>query len=87
MIMDRVEKICLLGLSTLALILTVLLVSKCSDLMETIAPGFVEFDQVVPRLQCVWVSVTEFKVPALQSGRSRTYYRLIPASIPTTCWR
>ena len=46
--MDRVEKICLLGLSTLALILTVLLVSKCSDLMETIAPGFVEFDQVVP---------------------------------------
>jgi spore coat protein CotH len=35
--MDRAERICLLGLSILALSLTVLLVSKRTDLMETIS--------------------------------------------------
>jgi len=47
--MDRVEKVCLLGLSALALFLIVLLVSKRADLMETISElesPFV-FDRVV----------------------------------------
>jgi len=30
-----------------------------------LAPGFIEVDEVVPRLQCVWMSVTKFKPAAL----------------------
>ena len=38
----------------------------CSPLLSLFwfVPGFVESDQVVKRLQCVWVGVTKFETAA-----------------------